>query len=123
MSKCTIQSQLNKMYFVYHNTPRSGTWKTPAQLMFVHSTRLQFDTLLPNTSEVVVEGQISQMNSGGNTTVSFDVGDEASVIFFDLLWLISYRYAYKYYKFMIEWMILVIINRKICVHIYKKKNY
>jgi len=75
--KCsTTQSQLNKFLLMYCNTPHSTTRETPAQLMLDRSTRLQFDALIPNTSEVVViERQISQINNGGNRTVSFNTGD------------------------------------------------
>jgi len=74
--KCsTAQSQLNKFLLMYRNTPHSTTRETPAQLMLGRSTRLQFDALMPNTSEVVIERQISQINNGGNRTVSFNTGD------------------------------------------------
>ncbi|KAF0690807.1 Uncharacterized protein FWK35_00036749 [Aphis craccivora] len=43
--------------------------------MLVNVTRLQFDPLIPNTSEVVIERQISQINNGGNRTISFKTGD------------------------------------------------
>jgi len=45
---------------MYRNTPHSTTRKTPAKLILVRSTRLQFDALVPNTSEVIIERQISQ---------------------------------------------------------------
>jgi len=74
--KClTAQSQLNKFLLMYRNTPHSTTRETPAQLMLGRSTRLQFDALMPNTSEVVIERQISQINNGGNRIVSFNTGD------------------------------------------------
>ncbi|XP_060882065.1 uncharacterized protein K02A2.6-like [Metopolophium dirhodum] len=74
--KCsTAQSQLNKFLLMYRNTPHSTTRETPAQLMLGRSTRLQFDALMPNTSEVVIERQISQINNGGNRAVSFNIGD------------------------------------------------
>lgn len=55
----------------YKNTPHSTTHETPAQLMFGRSTRLQFDTLIPNpnTNEVVFERQISQIKNEGNRTI------------------------------------------------------
>jgi len=55
---------------MYRNTPHSTTRETPVQLILGRSTRLQYyDTLMPNTSEVVIERQISQINNGGNRTV------------------------------------------------------
>lgn len=42
----------------------------PAQLMLGRSTCLQlFNTLLPNTSEVIVERQLSKKNNGDNWTI------------------------------------------------------
>jgi hypothetical protein len=61
---------------MYRNTPHSTTRETPVQLMLAHSIRLQFDTLLPNASEVVIKQQIQQINNGGNSAILFDLGDK-----------------------------------------------
>lgn len=71
-STISIESQFLLMY---RNTPHSTTRETPAKLMLSRSTRLQFDALMPNTSQVVFKRQISQINNGGNTIISFNVGD------------------------------------------------
>lgn len=60
---------------MYRNTPHSTTRETPAQLMLGRSTRLQFEELMLNTNEVVIERQISQINNGGNRAVSINIGD------------------------------------------------
>ena len=44
--------------------------------MLSHSTCLEFDMLLPNTSEMVIERQILQINNDGNRIVSYDMGDK-----------------------------------------------
>lgn len=74
--KCsTSKPHLNKFLLMYRNTPHSTTRETPAQLMLGRSTRLPFDALMPNTSEVVIKRQISQINNGGNRIISFKIGE------------------------------------------------
>lgn len=43
--------------------------------MLGRSTRIQYDTLMLNTSDTVVVRQISQINNGGNRIILFSVGD------------------------------------------------
>lgn len=57
---------------MYRNTPYSTTRETAAQLILGQTKRLQFDALMSNTSEVVIELKISQIKNGGNRTVSFN---------------------------------------------------
>lgn len=74
--KSDLDIELSKFLFQYRNTPHTTTKETPTKILLGKSVRFIFDLLKPQTDDIVLGKQITQIQNSGRRDVTFDLNEK-----------------------------------------------
>ncbi|KAF0712303.1 Uncharacterized protein FWK35_00035850, partial [Aphis craccivora] len=77
--KSDLDIELSKFLFQYRNTPHTTTKETPTKILLGKSVRFIFDLLKPQTDDIVLGKQITQIQNSGRRDAIFDLNEKVLI--------------------------------------------